>query len=233
MTKQTKREPGWMPTYRGDHLDDRERELDRIESSWADWTHGLRTGLRFIRDGSFGEKARTLSLVHVKAQLDVYQSRFRAGEPTALIEAVSYSAEEGVPMPYWLRHEVMRRIEQTFEEAISLHEAFGLEGVLPSAGKKAETSRKFARSASHIYHLVCAMRNFEGLSTHAAIKKALTVHRFPFGLTKATALINDQDRVNRLHAEQMPGISRALRVTAHEVKGSRGTAIVPEKRRRK
>ena len=52
MTKQTKREPGWMPTYRGDHLDDRERELDRIESSWADWTHGLRTGARFIRDGS-------------------------------------------------------------------------------------------------------------------------------------------------------------------------------------
>ena len=125
-----------------DHNDD-ERELDLLEPSWADFLHGLRTGMRYVRDGSAGHKMRFMSFVQVRQQFDAFRDRYQAGDEAAVIEALRYALAEGVPAPYWLAQEAERRINRVYAEPVTMHTAFGLDSLFPAGGKKAASAILF------------------------------------------------------------------------------------------
>lgn len=193
------RRPG-VALSMGDLLNDDEVQLDRLESSWADFAHGVRTGMRYVRDGTALERMRCLSLTQVREQFDAYRQRHASGDPFALIGAVKYACEETVPLPHWLSLEVQRRIKRIFNEPVSLHASFGLEDALPVHGKKATNARRRLQEQQRLWHAVQTLRAFNGFSLSAAIEHALVEGSFTFGVTVATRLFHQQERTQRAHA---------------------------------
>lgn len=190
------------------NLNEDERQLDALESSWADFLHGLRTGLRFVRDGTASEKMLCMSFAEVRQQFDAYRQRHEQGDGTALIEAMKYACEEGVPAPYWLALEVVPRVSRVFREAITLHEAFGLEKDFPSAKRKTDkkpaNSRRLLQHKHRLYWHVASLMHEESMSLDPALRRVLKEHDFPFGLTVARRLFEDQERVQRAHLGKTP-----------------------------
>lgn len=195
------RKLAWCPAA---NFNDDERQLDTLESSWADFLHGLRTGLRFVRDGTASEKMLAMSFPEVRQQFDAFRQRHEQGDGTALIEAMKYACEEGVPAPYWLALEVVPRVSRVFREAITLHEAFGLEADFPSTGKKAANSRRQLQHRHRLYRYVASLMHEESMSLDPALRRVLKEHDFPFGLTVARRLFEDQERVQRAHLGKTP-----------------------------
>lgn len=190
-----------------DHNDD-ERELDRLEPSWADFMHGLRTGVRFVRDG-IPDHMRHKTLVEVRLQFDAFRARYQEGDEPALIGALCYALEEGVPAPYWLARDVVTRIKRVQTEAVSLRDAFGLAARFPTKGKKAANARAQLKQRGLLWHLTAALMHAEGLRLDPALRRVLAANSFAFSLTVARRLFNEQDHIQRLHLGKTPSTTGA------------------------
>ena len=161
--------------------------------------HGLRTGMRFVRDGTGREKMHVNSYAEVRQQFDAYRTRFNAGDATALLEALGYANSEGVPSPYWLALEVQSRIQRVFSEPVTLHTAFGLDAEFPARGKKAATSRIFMRHRQRLWSATSELMHKEGLRLDPALRRVLAEQAFPFGPTVARRQFEIQDAIQGLH----------------------------------
>lgn len=194
-----------MPRFLGHELsalNADERELERVEQSWADFVHGLRTGIRYIQDGTACEKVRFRSYLEVHNQLEAFRARLKAGEPLALLGALRTVAEENVPMPYWLALQVQERLKRFHREPISLHDAFDLGDAMPQAGKKAVTARRLQQDKGRLWFGVRRrLASGECKSVYAAVKATLAAEAFPFRLRRALDHFKEQDRIQRLHSE--------------------------------
>ena len=193
--------------------DDGERKLDVLEASWADFLHGLRTGMRFVRDGSAPGKMRLLSFAGVRQQFDVYRDRFKLGDEPAVVGALCYACEEGVPLPYWLAREVEQRIRRVYTEQVSLHTAFGMEALFPARGKKANNARAMLADQQRLWCLTTQLMHAERLALDPALKRILAEHRFRFRITTARRLFEKQDLVQRLHLGEHTQIAATQRLS--------------------
>lgn len=187
----------WPPDF-----NDAERGLDTLEPSWADFAHGVRTRLRFVRDGTAAEKVLGWTLEGVRLQFDAYKARFESGDEPALFEALMFALEQVVPAPYWVSLEAQRRWGRVWDEAVTLHEAFGLESQFPSRrGKKADNSRELLQDRFRLWRRTTDLMRAERLRFDPAIRRVLAEAKpkFPFSLTKAKRLFKEQDWIQGLH----------------------------------
>lgn len=209
-----------QPTRRAPkEFDDLERELDRLEPAWADFVHGVRTGMRHRRaDRATDESMLTRTYLEIRDQFEVYRRRHVDGDALALTEALQLACLEPVPLPYWLAIELQRRLLRFWNEPITLHEAMGLDGGIPSDGKKAAAARQELRLRHRIWRDVGRLRfkhrheykkqhpddqglsRFKELSLYAAFLQLKAEDRLHMGKTRFYELYNLQDRIWRLHA---------------------------------
>lgn len=77
-----------------------EKNIGMLDEGWAKAARAMRTG-GAVRIGHKRE-LRARSLASVKLHLEVWRTRFEAGDTLALLQAIRDCAEENVPLPTWL-----------------------------------------------------------------------------------------------------------------------------------
>lgn len=175
-----------------------EQELARCEQSWCDFAYSLRRMHR-IQCGDSGvvESLRCMSFVDVKEQFDAYKKRLEEGDPSALVGALNYACEEGVPLPYWLASEIRTRLKRVFDTYETLGEAFGLAALLPEKGKKARNARRYFQLRKHLWVDVRLAMKGKSLSLTKALRAAIKSGKYPFGESTARKLYNTQERIQK------------------------------------
>lgn len=185
-----------------------ERALDRLEPAWADFAHGLRTGMRFNRDLPPPMDSMGMSLVAVRQKFDVFRARFESGgEPAALLYALKFAFVERVPVPSWVACAVRERLDRVLSMAtdgpVSLHDAFGLREAVPLTPKRYAQARLYRRMMPRLYADVSKLTR-EGRSLAAALRQALRENGLTLHLTKAREMFEAQDRIQRQHLGKRP-----------------------------
>jgi hypothetical protein len=190
---------GFFPAGFFPELSELERDLARLEQSWCDFSYSLRTGHRIKRDKPGRLRFQAFPLVRVHQHLEQYRERVQRGESGALVGALSYACGEGVPLPYWLAQAIQEGITRTFETETTLHTAFGLAGLLPESGKKARNARQMLKARVRLWLAVHEAKREGAKGLNDALKQVLRSQPFPFGLTKARHMFNEQERIQRMH----------------------------------
>lgn len=81
------------------HYDEREKALEKLDPAWAKAVFYFRTGIHF---GHSSGEVRARGLVKIHGAIEVFRSRFEAGDTLSLLHAISVCAEENLPLPSWL-----------------------------------------------------------------------------------------------------------------------------------
>jgi hypothetical protein len=186
-----------------------ERELDKLEAAWADFAHGVRTGMRFRRSDPTRESIRARNLVAVRIALDAYKSQFEGGDPIALLHALVCALEESVPVPYWIADQFIHRMQRVSRmegsKPLTLHDAFELQSVVPTTDKRWRAAKKDMILKAKLWRTVATLMHKEGLKLTPALRRATTgIGGIPIGMTRARELFNEQDRIQRLHLGKRP-----------------------------
>jgi hypothetical protein len=84
------------------------------------------------------------TLPQVKAALDVWKTRFEAGDTLALLQAIAVCAGENMPLPTWLAIEFSRKLETFFDPggAHSLDDVFASPTLPTNTAKKAVNAKR-------------------------------------------------------------------------------------------
>jgi len=179
---------------------DAERELDHLEPAWADCLLALRTGERYMRDTPAVEKVRVRSLIDVHQEFEGHRQRFEAGHAEALIGALALAMEENLPVPYWASREARARFRSVMsldsDSPLSLHQAFGLEGVIPTSSKRYRKERHYLKIESVLW--VETRRIMDtGLALDPAIEQVLKTKVGGIGKTTARRLFLRRDAIQK------------------------------------
>lgn len=194
----------WKLLEPGTYFNEIEKALDRFEPGWALASLSLRGGLRFGPDLSL----RCMSMPQVSQRLSVFQRRFEGGSRLALLDAVRFCAEEGVPLPKWLADEFIA----TYDEFLRPGGSTTLDKVFCEIGRTGLTPKKAAKQRLDT-ELGClllfaawrvAMENDGVSSLDGVIKEVLRIgflgngskppKDWGIGETKAKELIEMQDK---------------------------------------
>ncbi|MBS0402249.1 MAG: hypothetical protein U1E95_05330 [Rubrivivax sp.] len=186
-----------------------ERELDQLEPAWADFAHGIRTGMRYRRDSPAGEAMVALSYVDTRRHFDAYRERFESGDdPTALLHALKFAFSQAVPVPYWVATAVRERIDKTLDMKTdtphSLHDAFDLASAVPLSPKRYAQAKLYLRLLPRLYAGVTGLMADTGCSLDDALRRVVRENRLGIGLTKARQVFEKQDRIQRQHLGKRP-----------------------------
>lgn len=186
-----------------DEMTDIEKELDNIETSWADFAHAINPEgtARVVRRDGENTNLRPQSLVAVHAHLEVRRNDFEQGDRSALFYALMYCAEENVPLPYWIGNELLNissrlRAEPTKDTPPSdLHREFGFDKTLPATGTKAVSNRRKQKWANKIWFTTRTIMADQGISSvDAAVKMAIKKLDAPYAVRAATAMFNEVEQ---------------------------------------
>lgn len=118
-----------------------ECQLDKVCSAWAKSALAWRTGMRY---GHENGSLRLMSFVQVHEMLEAYRKRFEGGDTYALLQAVSYSAEENVPLPTWLAEAFAKSIKSFAMKGgpTSLDDVFKSVSLPTNTPQKIENARR-------------------------------------------------------------------------------------------
>ncbi len=184
-------------------MTDIEKELDNIETSWADFAHAINPNgaARVVRRHDGTSSIRCQSLVAVHAHLEIRRKDFEQGDRSALFYALMYCAEENVPMPYWVSNELQNiggrlRAEPTKDAPpCDLHREFGFDKTLPTTGTKAVSNRRKQQWAAKIWFTARKIMVYQGItSIDAAVKLAIKQLDAPYAVRAATAMFNEVEQ---------------------------------------
>lgn len=177
-----------------------ERELEHLESAWADCLLALRSGERYMRDTPGVERMLTRSLIDVHQQFEGYRQRFEAGHPEALIGALTLAMEENLPVPYWASRAARARFRNVMsldsKDPLSLHQAFDLEDVIPT------TEKRYANEQRHLEHewllwVETSRLLATGMALDPAIEQVLEAQNLGIGKTTARRLFLRRDELQK------------------------------------
>jgi hypothetical protein len=133
---------GWaMWENPAERYSDDENQLDNLCSAWAKSALAWRTGMRY---GHKNGEVRCQSFVQVHEMLEAYRKRFEGGDTYALLQAVSYSAEENVPLPTWLAEAFAKSLKSfaTKGGPTSLDDVFKSVSLPTKTPQKLENARR-------------------------------------------------------------------------------------------
>lgn len=118
-----------------------EKQLDNFCSAWAKSALAWRTGMRY---GHKKGSIRNMSFVQIHELLEAHRKRFEGGDTYALLHAVSYCAEENVPLPTWLANAFTKSIKSfaTKGGPTSLDEVFKSSSLPTNTPEKTENARR-------------------------------------------------------------------------------------------
>lgn len=173
-----------------DIADDGERELAALEPAWGKAALFFRTGHRL---GHSHGSVRWMSLIEMHRMLEVYRSRFEAGDTLSLLQAISMCAEENLPLPQWLAEGFRARMTLFAQPGPvhSLDAVFSSSAMPTTSPKKAAAARLDWQLGGRLWHDVWSLvQNDEALiSFDSAVERLLASSRYGVGKTKAKALI--------------------------------------------
>lgn len=196
--------PGYRQFGVPEYNDD-ERELAVIEESWADHLRGLRTGTR-VREKAGRPHWRAGSLQQVATMLDYFRSEFEAGNKAAMMDALLTTADENVPMPYWLADALNDAVSSVLEGK-TLHEAVGYEKRFPTSTKAATKARRDWLRKQQFYVDASYLA-----ATGTPKTKAIESVRKKMGIARTTAWrwYGEQDRIQQAASEAWRGPRRQV-----------------------
>lgn len=186
-----------------DEMTDIEKELDNIETSWADFAHAINPNgsARVVRRDGKNSNIRPQSLVAVHEHLEVRRKDFEQGDRAALFYALMYCAEENVPLPYWIGNELLNISSRLHAEPVKgtppcdLHREFGFDKALPTTGTKAISNRRKQQWAAKIWFTARKIMVYQGItSIDAAVKLAIKQLDAPYAVRAATAMFNEVEQ---------------------------------------
>lgn len=167
-----------------------ERELARLEPAWGKAALALRTGYRL---GHPNASLRCMSLQQVHRHLEVYRRRFNSGDTLSLLHAVSFCAEENLPLPTWLADAFRARMTEflTPGKLRSLDEIFFSNSLPTTSAKKAAAARQDWQLAGRLCLDAWELaRHDQALTSFdRVIDRLLKVGDYGVAKTKAKALI--------------------------------------------
>jgi hypothetical protein len=125
------------------HFNEVETALAVLDEGWARAALCLRTGgaWRYAhKEGSINAR----SLPQVKAAIDVWKTRFEAGDTLALLQAIDLCAAENMPLPTWLAIEFSRKLQTFFDPggAHSLDDVFKSPTLPTNTAKRAVKAKR-------------------------------------------------------------------------------------------
>jgi len=182
-----------------------ESALDDLEPSWADFAYAIRPDsmARVVRRPGVSPSIRCASLDTVHSVLEHYRELLGRGERPAIFDALTYCAEENVPMPYWLGAELIAIATQLHQKPTgkrpdSLHQLFGMEARFPTSQTKAVKAKRDLHLRGQLWHAASTlMAGDANLSKDAAIKQAREQLRFPYSQRKARDMFELQETIQR------------------------------------
>lgn len=166
-----------------------DRTLAALEPAWGKAALFFRTGHRL----GHGNSMRCMPLLEVHRMLNVYRSRFEAGDTLALLNGVSMCAEENLPLPEWLALAFQERISAFGRPGASpsLDDFFSSAGMPTNSPKKAAQARLDWQLGGQLWRdawdLILAdetIKSFDG-----AVTKLLSSKPYGVARTKAKQLI--------------------------------------------
>ncbi len=184
-----------------------------VEEAWAKVALFFRTGEHF---GHKPRSRRTQSLLRIHERINVYKTRFKAGDTLALLQAIALCAEENLPLPTWLA--------TAYQTALTSFLQVGgpptLDAVFNSPTLPTNTA-KAAAAARQDWVLAVALyrRAWETVQANAAITSldglitaVLAAGKFGVAKTKARALILmvEKNQLQHLGYDQSKSLSRFL-----------------------
>ncbi len=163
-------------------LTDIEKKLRLLEPSWADFfvlaTRRVPSG---IKDDFFDTMHRLL---------EFNQQQFKSGNRVAIFTALIRCVSANVPLPYWLREEILSISKKVNQKPNDLHKLFGLESVLPAKGKRAVKKRQDMQRQGELWRAVRALM-LKSKSKEAAISEARKDLKFPYLQRKSRAMFDE------------------------------------------
>lgn len=127
-----------------------ERALAELEPAWGKAATFFRTAFRF---GHPRGSMRCMSLEEVNRYLSVYRARYEAGDTMSLLQAISFCAEENLPLPEWLALAFRSRMEAFLRPGSehSLDAVFSSASIPTSSAKKAAAARQDWQLAGRLW----------------------------------------------------------------------------------
>lgn len=198
------------------YYDENEKYFDNVEPAWAKAAHFFRTRNRF---GHHEGSSRGASIPEMKQTLDVFKKRAENGDTLALLHAVSYCAEENMPLPAWLALNFNKKFRQFLRSGgpTSLDEAFPskeiemskgvfLKGIHRS-GKRAMTSRRDHETGKKMWWDILQIKE-DHPSLDSALNAVLEKGNYGLEKTKARELVLMIDKIQQefLGKQKYPGL---------------------------
>ena len=181
--------PGLLPGFEN-VCKAEERALAQLEPAWGKAATFFRTAFRF---GHPRGSMRCMSLEEVHRDLGVFRTRFEAGDTLSLLQAISFCADENLPLPEWLALAFRSRMESFLHPGNrhSLDEVFSSPTLPTGSPKKAAAVRQDWQLAGTLCHEAwdLAQRDETILSFDSAVERLLASGKYGVGKTKAKALI--------------------------------------------
>lgn len=186
-----------------DEMTEIEKELDNIETSWADFAYAINPDGegRIVRRDGRTSNLRCQSLVAVHGHLEVRRKDFEQGDRSALFYGLLYCAEENVPLPYWIGNELLaigQRLHADPDKGTApsdLHHEFGFDKELPVSGARATINRRKKVWANKIWFKARRVMADRGVtSVDGAVKLAIRELGAPYSVRAATQMFNDVER---------------------------------------
>lgn len=195
----------FAPDFDRHPLNESEAALEPLEKSWVDFLYGVRQGNRYIRaERRSGMRGFGLGKVH--RILDGYKQQLIGGNRIAIFTALIYCIRENVPVPYWLRDEILDIEEKVNREPSNLHDLFGLESMIPARGKRARTTRRDVQLQQRLWGAASELMANGKMSKDRAIKQAREDLKFPCSQRKSREMFDAQERIQRAYFDAGKGL---------------------------
>lgn len=171
-----------------------ERELERVQGSWADFAYGARPGTpcRMVRS-PMRAGVRCDSLLTVGELLNLWHRKLQEGDRSAIWNALETCAGENVPLPYWLGDEVLRighllrKPPEAGEAPGDLHSLFGMDEPFPTSKKRGTAARRNFHIGQKLFLMAARFRD-KGQPEGKAIAAAQKELKFELSASKARRL---------------------------------------------
>ena len=197
------------------HYTECENALAVLDDGWARAALCLRTGGMW-RYGHSAGSINARSLPQVKAALDVWKTRFEAGDTLALLQAIDLCAVENMPLPTWLALGFSLKLQTFFDPggAHSLDDVFSSPNLSTKTKTKAAAAKQDWALGVELW-AACwseAVNDELVTSLDAVIDTVLTRKNWGVKKRKARTLITriDESQAQHLHKREKQPLARFL-----------------------
>jgi hypothetical protein len=181
-----------------DQFNDIERALDRLDPFFAECALSLRSMVDPVLRVTPTELLTT-TLVADHQTLELYRSQYEAGDPQAILRAFAWALGRSLPPPAWAAAAFLERYRRYVDPAQgspSLDDLFAA-GQASGARARARQAHDWQLGAQLWCAVVESLHAGRAASLTAALRQVLAARKWGVAATKARALVEAVERVQR------------------------------------